>query len=435
MLQDKVLKLALPAIASNITVPLLGLVDTAIVGHLGNAQYIAAIAVGNTMFSMIYWFFSFLRMGTSGFTSQAWGARNWSESGVLLLRSLLIALFFGLFFCVVQKPLLHIIFRLMHTSLQVQEFATTYFRILIWGAPAVLALYSFMGWFVGMQNSRFPMYISILQNVVNVVLSFALVYGLHLNIEGIAWGTLVAQYAGVGMSLWLWWKYYGRIWKHIYFSSLWNKEALKRFFNVNKDIFLRTVCLIFVTVYFTSSGTSQGDYVLSANMLMMQFFVFFSYFMDGFAYAGEALAGKHLGAKNQKGLLDTVRKLFKCALVLVILFSLVYIAFGSKIISLLTNEPDVLREANRYLWWIYLIPLTGFSAFVWDGVFIGITRSQRMFASMLVATIVFFCLRLIFMPWYGNHGLWLAFVSYLLFRGLSQSVIWWRWHKSVVPSV
>lgn len=427
--RNKILRLALPAIASNITVPLLGLIDTVIVGHLGDAQYIAAIAVGGTLFSMIYWCFSFLRMGTSAFVSQAWGGRRLDEAGMLLVRSLMVAMIFGGMLCLLQSVLLYLSLACIDASDTVEHLASIYFNILIWGAPAVLGLYSLMGWFIGMQNSRFPMYISIVQNIVNIVGSLILVYGVGLKVEGVALGTLLSQYFAFGMALWLWKKYYGRIKGMIKYTKVWNKSSLKSFFDVNKHIFFRTLCLILVTVYFTSSGASQGDDVLSANMLLMQFFVFFSHFMDGFAYAGEALTGKYIGARDFSGLRSTIRGLFAWGVSLALVFSALYVVTGELCLSILTNNEQVIDIAGKYLCWVFVIPLVGFSAFIWDGIFIGATRTGWMFYSMLMATGLFFVLRFTFVPWWGNHGLWLAFVSYLLLRGVSQAVIWKRWSR------
>ena len=305
----QILHIALPSIVSNITVPLLGLVDVTIVGHLGAPAYIGAIAVGGMLFNIIYWIFAFLRMGTSGMTSQAYGRRDLPEVMRLLLRSLGIGLAVALCLIALQTPIRHTAFLLIQPTEEVRQLATTYFHICIWGAPAMLGLYGLTGWYIGMQNSRIPMFIAITQNVVNIAASLALVYGFHMKVEGVALGTLIAQWAGLFMGIGMWMHSYGRLWKYLRgrWSSLWQREALQRFFGVNRDIFLRTLCLVAVTLFFTSAGASQGEVILAVNTLLMQLFTLFSYVMDGFAFAGEALSGRHIGARNRPAYRTTVR--------------------------------------------------------------------------------------------------------------------------------
>lgn len=306
----EILRISVPSIVSNITVPLLGLVDVTIVGHLGAASYIGAIAVGGMLFNIIYWIFGFLRMGTSGMTSQAYGRRDSDEMARLLMRSTGAGLFIALCLLVLQYPIEKTAFMLIHTTPEVEQLASVYFRICIWGAPAVLGLYSFSGWFIGMQNSRFPMYIAITQNLVNIAASLVLVYFLHMKIEGVAMGTLIAQYAGLLMAGVLWMHRYGALRKRFEWNVFLDKQAMNRFFRVNRDIFLRTVCLVAITVFFTSAGAAQGEVILAVNTLLMQLFTLFSYIMDGFAYAGEALAGKYIGANDRRALHQTIRRLF-----------------------------------------------------------------------------------------------------------------------------
>mgnify|MGYP000500366421 FL=1 len=300
-MNKKILQLAIPSIVSNITVPLLGLIDVAIVGHLGSAAYIGAIAVGGMLFNIIYWLFGFLRMGTSGMTSQAFGQRDLKEVTRVLLRAVGVGLFIALCLLLLQYPIRKIAFLLIDATPEVRELATVYFNICVWGAPAVLGLYSFAGWFIGMQNSRFPMFIAITQNVVNIVASLSFVYLLDMKIEGVALGTLIAQYAGLFMASLLWLRYYGRLKIAFRWREIIGKTAMKRFFQVNSDIFFRTLCLVAVTTFFTSTGARQGDVVLAVNTLLMQLFTLFSYIMDGFAYAGEAMTGRYVGAQDYKG--------------------------------------------------------------------------------------------------------------------------------------
>ena len=423
IINKRILQIAVPSIISNITVPLLGLIDVTIVGHLGAAAYIGAIAVGGMLFNIIYWIFGFLRMGTSGMTSQAYGKHDLDEVARLLLRSVGVGLLIAIILVTLQYPIRKLAFTFIQTTEEVERLATLYFRICIWGAPAMLGLYGFAGWFIGMQNSRFPMYIAITQNIVNIAASLCFVYLFHMKVAGVAWGTLTAQYAGFLMALLLWRRYYGGLKKHVAWHEVLKKEAMLRFFQVNRDIFLRTLCLVIVTLFFTSAGAAQGEIVLAVNTLLMQLFTLFSYIMDGFAYSGEALVGKYVGANNRSALYRTVRLLFIWGVGLSTGFTLLYFFGGKSFLGLLTNETSVIREAENYFYWVLALPLTGFAAFLWDGIVIGATATRQMFYSMLVASGSFFLVYYSLHEWMGNHALWLAFVVYLSLRGIMQAVL------------
>lgn len=418
---QQILHIALPSIVSNITVPLLGLIDVSIVGHLGAASYIGAIAVGGMLFNMIYWLFGFLRMGTGGLTAQAYGRHDLEEVTRILLRSLSISLLLALALLLLQYPIRNIAFMCMDTSEEVRQLATLYFHICIWGAPATLGLYGFTGWYIGMQNSRFPMFIAITQNIVNIAASLFFVFALGMKVEGVALGTLVAQYAGLGMACLLWLAYYRPLRKYLLQKALFDRTEMKRFFQVNRDIFIRTLCLIAVTVFFTSTGAAYGDVVLAVNALLMQLFTLFSYFMDGFAYAGEALTGKYIGAKDNQSLRLTIRHLFKWGIALSLLFTLLYGAGGKSFLGLLTNDTSVISASEEYIYWVLAIPLAGFSAFLLDGICIGATATHLMIRSMLVASASFFLLYYGLHDTLGNHALWMAFIVYLALRGIVQA--------------
>lgn len=425
-MNKKILQLAIPSIVSNITVPLLGLIDVAIVGHLGSAAYIGAIAVGGMLFNIIYWLFGFLRMGTSGMTSQAFGQRELKEVTRILLRAVGVGVFIALCLLLLQYPIRKIAFLLIDTTAEVRELATGYFNICVWGAPAVLGLYGFAGWFIGMQNSRFPMFIAITQNVVNIVASLSFVYLLDMKIEGVALGTLIAQYAGLFMALLLWLRYYGRLKITFRWREIVGKVAMKRFFQVNSDIFFRTLCLVAVTTFFTSTGARQGDVVLAVNTLLMQLFTLFSYIMDGFAYAGEAMTGRYIGAQNQTGLQRMIRLLFRWGWGLSLAFTLLYMIGGQGFLGLLTNDTTVIEAAGTYYYWVLAIPLAGFTAFLWDGILIGATATRLMLYSMLVASGMFFAIYYAFYASMGNHALWMAFLAYLFLRGIMEWILWRR---------
>lgn len=420
---QQILKIALPAIVTNITVPLLGLVDTAIVGHMGDAAYIGAIAVGSMIFNLVYWVFGFLRMGTSGMTAQARGRRDMSEAARLLMRSATISLAITLLILTLQWPLRELMLWLISPTEEVRPLVCTYFNIVVWGAPAMLGLYGLSGWFIGMQNTRIPMYISIMQNVVNILASLTLVYGMGLKVEGVALGTVVAQYAGLLIAIALLWRFYRRL---PFTFNLPRMQELRPFLRVNRDIFLRTLFLVAVNLYFTSAGARQGTIVLAVNTLLMQLYLLFSYIMDGFAFAGEAMGGHYWGARNNEAFREVVRRLFGWGAFMTVLFTTIYVIGGMPFLRLLTDEPVVVEASRQYVWWAYLIPVVGMAAFVWDGIFIGTTQTWGMLLSSCVAAGVFFAGVTLFMPLIGNHGLWLSMVLYLSTRGVVQTLIYFR---------
>jgi len=425
----QILRIALPSIVSNITVPLLGMIDVAIVGHMGSPVYIGAVAVGSMIFNLVYWLFGFLRMGASGLTAQALGRRDLAEVTSLLVRSVTLALGIALLFIVLQMPLRGLMFWLIGPTADVAPIATTYFYIVIWGAPASLALFSLMGWYIGMQNTRIPMFVSIMQNVVNILASLTLVYGFGLKIEGVALGTVIAQYAGLLMALGLLVRYYRKVFRGR--MRLLRNRVISlllppsSFLQINRDIFLRTLCLVAVNLFFTSAGARQGAVILSVNTVMLQLYLFFSYFMDGFAYAGEALCGKTYGAHNSGAFRETLRRLWMWMLIVTTAYTLLYIIGGRWIVSLLTDESQVVATAGEYLWWACLIPAAGCVAFIWDGVFIGMTATRGMLVSSFLSALTFFAVYLSAEGALGNHGLWLAQVVYLAMRGVIQT-IWYR---------
>ena len=427
----QILKIALPAIVTNITVPLLGLVDTAIVGHMGSAAYIGAIAVGSMIFNLVYWLFGFLRMGTSGMTAQARGRRDMAEAAGILARSMKVAAIVAVLMLLLQWPLYRLMLWLIAPTDDVVPWVDVYFRIVVWGAPAMLSLYSLSGWYIGMQNTRIPMVVSILQNVVNIVASLLFVYGWGMQVEGVALGTVVAQYAGFLVALAFLWRYYrkvlaGRIMGSVLMIQFSKKIVSRRtdpMIHVNRDIFLRTLCLVAVNLYFTSAGARQGATILAVNTLLMQLYLLFSYILDGFAYAGEALGGKYWGAKDWVAYKDVVRRLFGWGALMTALFTCMYIIGGMPFLRLLTDEPQVVEASQAYVWWAYLIPVAGVAAFIWDGLFIGTTQTRGMLISSAIAAILFFVTATITMNRMGNHGLWLSMILYLLTRGIVQTIL------------
>lgn len=421
-----ILRIALPSIVSNITVPLLGLVDVAITGHLGTAAYIDAIALGGMLFNVVYWLFAFLRMGTSGMTSQALGRHDLAETARLLARSQAVGMSIAITLLVLQIPLFRLGMLVMQPSDEVFHLTRVYFSICIWGAPAMLGLFGLNGWFLGMQNSRAPMVVAVVQNLVNIICSLVFVFGLGMRIEGVALGTLIAQWCGFLLAVLLCWRHYRRLFRYPILKLLMPLSSYGRFFSINRDIFFRTICLVSVMLFFTSAGSWQGDVMLAVNTLLMQLYLLVSYVMDGFANAAEAISGKCWGANDRKAFRDTVRRSFQWGGAVTGAFTLLYAFGGEPFLRLLTDEPSVVAATRDYVIWACLIPVCSIGAFIWDGVFIGITASRYMFVSSLAAAVVFFALYAILIKPLGNHGLWLAYMAFLITRGAVQTWLYFR---------
>ena len=429
-----ILRLAIPSIISNITVPLLGIVDVAIVGHIGDENYIGAIAIGSMIFNVIYWLFGFLRMGTSGFTSQAFGAGNTQATAYVLRKMLVLSFGVAAAFVLFQLPIRHLAFLLMGVNNDIHPLVATYYNIVVWGAPATLGLYVLTGWLVGMQNTRVPMWVSIAQNIINIAASALLVFAFRMGIAGVAIGTLVAQWAGFVMSLLSLRSCYAQEWHTALSNAITKLQSHTEiftisFFSANRDIFLRTLCLVSVNLFFTAAGSRQGAMMLSVNTLLMTFFTLFSYVMDGFAYAGEALAGRYFGARDTASLNRLAQRLLGWGMALSVAFSLIYLLAGEAILGLLTDKQPVVVAASDYRLWAVMVPLTGFAAFVFDGIFIGITATRAMFMSCFVGAIAFFLIYYSLFGEWHNHALWLALNIYLALRGVVLAVVFMRGNK------
>lgn len=418
-MNKKILNLALPNIVTNITVPLLGMVDMALMGHLGDEKYMGALALGTMIFNVLYWAFAFLRMGTSGFTAQAYGRRDLSDATNLLGRSLLVAGAAGVLLIVLQIPIEWVSLRLISSSQGVEQLTSQYFRVRIFAAPATIGLFAFMGWYIGMQNARTPMVIAIVLNVLNILFNLFFVKVVGLKTSGVAWGTLLAQYSGFFLALFFFFRFYKKLLKYLKMKLIVNLRAMRLFFRVNADIFGRMICMIAVFTFFTSSSAKAGDEVLAINSLVLQFFMFFSYLIDGFAYAAEALAGRYTGARDSRQLRRAVGLLFVWGTALALVFTGIYWAGEDFLISLLTSDSGVRAGASSYWIWIVFVPVLSFAAFVWDGVYIGATASKPMLYSVLLGTAVFFFpVYFLTVGFWGNHSRWLALCLFLLTRGV-----------------
>lgn len=421
-MNKKILQLAIPNVISNITIPLLGLVDLAITGHLDSKDYMGAIALGSMIFNIIYWTFGFLRMGTSGMTAQSLGARNLNEVLAILVRSVIVALGAALILLVLQIPIERIAFYFIKGSESVEHLGRSYFYIRIWAAPATIAMYALTGWLIGMQNTKTPMIIAITINVLNIGFNLLFVKVFHLNADGVAWGTLLAQYGGFVLTVFLIWRHYRKIFKYYRRANIFSLGELKKFFSVNKNILIRTLSLLAVFTFFTSKSASTDTVILDANSILLQFLFIFSFLTDGFAYAAEALAGKIYGAKDFIKLKYFVKLIFRWGWILAAFFTLVYLVLGNTLIKMLTDIPQVIATSMEYKFWVLLIPIVSMASFIWDGVFIGITAARQMRNSMLIAVfVVFFPVWFLFNSQWHNHALWLAFIMFLLARGVTQT--------------
>ena len=437
-MNKRILSLALPNIITNITVPLLGMVDMAIVGRL-SASHIGAIAIGTQIFNLIYWNFGFLRMGTSGFTAQAYGAHNFDEAVRIFVRAIAIAIAVAFTLILLQWPISRLSLLIFKGGHEVIQLALTYFFVRIWAAPATLGLYAIKGWFIGMQNSRLPMWIAIFLNCVNIVCSLLFVLVFHWDIKGVALGTVIAQYSGFAIGLFFLVREMRRIKPHttiqlkiiplLKASLHWSQ--LKLFFKVNGDIFLRTVCLSAVFTFITAASSHISAEVLAIDALLMQFFTLFSYIMDGFAYAGESLVGRYIGARDSRSLHLSVKLLLRWGLGLTLLFTALYAIGGEWFLRIFSDKPDIILGTLHYLFWTLIIPVCGFSAFLFDGIFVGATASRTMRNSMFVASATFFAVYYLGKyylsahladPFVWNNILWTAFMAFLALRGILQAL-------------
>ncbi len=426
-----ILKLSLPAIVSNITVPMLGLCDTAISGHLGSEIYLAAIAVGSVMLNVVFWLFGFLRAGTTGLTATAYGAGDDVGLRQVFSRALGFAMTGGLLIIVIQIPLMKLLLLVIHAEPEVSDYVARYFLISVWGAPAILGVMAISGWFVGMQSTVYPMAIAIMVNVINIGLSFLFVFGLQEGFEGVAWGTLCANWIGliIAYVCALRFRKGKKLWCPI--KDIIRGGGLGKFFSVNSNLFIRSACIISVSLGVASAGARLGALTLAVNVIVMQLFQFFSFFMDGFAFSAEALVGKYSGGNKEEELRLTVSALLKWTLGMAVVFTLLYSIYCVPISKVLTDQADVWEGITGLRVWIGLIPVVSAWAFIYDGFYVGITSTRKMMSATMISTIVFYIIAFLHYDDGGlslgivdNKALWTAFLCYLLLRGVILASQW-----------
>ncbi|MDJ0916139.1 MAG: MATE family efflux transporter [Woeseiaceae bacterium] len=424
-------RIALPMILSNITVPLLGMVDTGVVGHLDSAAYLGAVAIATTIFGFIYIGMNFLRMGTTGISAQRFGARDTDGIRTALGQALLTALFIAVALIALQSPIAQISMPLLGATGDIEVYAREYFAIRIWSAPATLAGYVLVGWFIGMQNARIPLLIVVTVNLVNIVLDLLFVLVFDMKVAGVALASVIAEYTGAALGLFFAARLLTRHPGQWVAHKLLRLREYAAFFSVNVNLLIRTLALVFTISFVTAQGARMGGLVLAANAILMQFQNLMAFGLDGVAHAAEALVGKAVGQERRDALERAVSLSLKWSLVFAGGFSFLYLVGGPLLINILTDLPDVRQTTLVYLPWMIASPLISVWSFLYDGVFVGATRAKEMRNIMLVsAFVVFLPAWYLFQP-FGNHGLWAAFMLFLLARGVGMHV---GYRRVVLPA-
>ena len=426
----RVLGVAIPIVLANATIPILGAVDTGVVGQMGLAVPIGAVGIGAIIISAIYWLFGFLRMGTTGLTAQAIGSNDHSETSALLVRGILIGLGAGLVLIMTQIPLFSAALGIAPASFEVESLAQEYLKIRVYSAPAAIAIFGITGWLIANERTRAVLVLMLLINSINIVLDFVFVLRLGWGVEGVAYATLIAEWSGLFFGLWLARKgFKNGYWKN--WSQIFDRARLTKMAKVNSDILIRSVLLEIAFVSFLFLGSSFDDATLAANQVLIQFLNITAYAMDGFAFAAEALVGKALGAKN--------RLIFRRSAVMtsqwgfgsVVVMALAFYVFGNTIINVMTTAEDVRAVSYEYLPWMVLAPLVGAAAWMLDGIFIGATRTADMRNMMFISFCVYLIALALLLPKYGNHGLWASLIIFSIARGVTLGYKYQKLEASV----
>lgn len=416
-------RLAWPMILTNISVPLLGVVDTAILGHLNSPLYLGAVAVGTSIITFIFWAFGFLRMGTTSLVARAYGRADATGSATLLLQSTVLALLLALLLLLAQSLFIPLALNLIGASNTVASLAESYCQIRIYSAPATLMTFALIGWFIGQQNTRAPLIIVVSQNILNIVLDFIFIVGLEMNSDGAAIATVVSEYGGLILAVSLAWKSIKPQFFLIKIKQLYYYHHYLELLNINRHLFIRTASLLFTFAFFTAQGARQGDTTLAANALLFQLLLLISYGLDGFAHAAEAMVGKAIGAKSQRDFIATCKSTSLWALITALLFSGFFFILQGQLLSFFTNMRDVIAIAENHYLFIIILPIIGVWGYQLDGIFIGAGKTRAMQYAMLLSVFaVFIPIWWVFQS-YGNWGLWLAFCAFMLSRGLLLGAI------------
>jgi len=408
-----------PIILSNISVPLVGAVDTAVVGHLPEPDSIGAVALGALIFTFLFWGFGFLRMGTTGFVARAYGANDEQALSDTLLRVLMLATTLGLIIIALGYPLIQFALYLLDSSDNIESLASSYATIRIWSAPATLSIYVFTGVFIGLHNMRYVFVLQLVMNIVNVLLDLLFVLVFDMGVEGVALATLIAEYLAVLLGFWLLRKPLAKAYRQLNWTRLLERSAIMALMKANGDIFVRTLCLVFSFGYFTAQSASMGDVILAANAILMHLQSILAYALDGFAHAAEALVGSAYGGGKQAQFKRAVKFTTIWGLVCAFLISLVFWLFGGFILQLFTSIDAVLLTAANYLPWTIIAPVISIWSFQLDGIFIGTGYTREMRNAMIVSMLIYFGLLILLVPTLGNHGLFLSLTLFMIFRALT----------------
>lgn len=414
----RVLYLAIPVVLSNATMPILGAVDTAVVGQMGLAAPIGAVGIAAVIITAIFWLFGFLRMGVSGLTAQALGEKNITEANALLIRSLIIGFMVGLFFIILQSPVFFGALFISPASDDVKFLAKEYLNIRIYSGPAVIGLYGITGWLIAKERTKSIFLIQFLMNAINISLDLVFVLRLEMGVEGVAYASLIAEWSGFLIGLWLTKEAFGKsTWKNK--KYIFDTIRLKKMAIVNSDILIRTLLLQAAILSFIFLGSSFDDNTLAANQILIQFLHIASYGLDGFAVASESLVGKAVGAKKINDLRQTVKVTSIWGAITIIFMTAFFGIFGDIFIKLMTTSIDIQNITTQYLPWMIMAPLAGGASWMLDGIFIGATRTTDMRNMMIISFIVYIISIIIFLPYFGNHGLWLALIIFYIARGIT----------------
>ncbi len=418
--------MAWPIILANITVPLLGAVDTAVVGHLPEPYYIGAVALGAMLFNYIYHLFNCLRMGTTAPTAQARGAGDYPQVRAMIARALLLAGVIGSVIIVLQLPIINFAFWIIKGSAQVEHYAREYFLIRVWSMPAVLGSYAIIGWFYGLRNVRTPLLIQVFVNCLNIVLALVFVFVFHWDVPGVAAASLIAEYTGLLIGLYCVWRTLRELPDDGKRARLLDPAQLKRMVTINGDIVLRTICVVSVLGFFMAKSAELGDVQLAANQVLHHFLIFTSYALDGVAHAAEAILGESVGRRDRAAFMHDRRVVFLWSGVVGLINIVIYAVAGHAIIALMTSIPEVRAAAASYLWWPVLMPLASVWAYTYDGVYLAATRTRIMRNTVIASFTIFLTLLYTLMPLIGNAGLWIAVGGFLVGRGVLLHVFFPR---------
>ena len=427
----KIFAIALPMILSAISVPMLGIVDTAILGHLDSPRYLAAINIGTTIFNVLFWGFGFLKMSTTGLVAQSYGEKNHNKCDLQLSQALLVASFIAIVLLSFQSVIGSLSIKLLSQGGEVSALTLQYYNVRIFSAPATLMIYVFMGYFLAISQAKKVLYIMLVNQISNMLLDYLFVMHYHLGIVGVAYGSVISEYLALILAfVFLIKSRYKLPTKSVFVQWLSNESNLKAFFNLNRDIFIRTLCLMLVFTLMTKGSAQMGELTLAANAVLLNFFYLMTFALDGFAHAVESLCGQAYGAKDKKDLLLVIKRVFVISIVVALFFSIIYLVFGDKIVNLLTSITEVREYASHYIFWLVIIPLIAVASFVYDGLFIATTQGKIMRNSMLIATVFCYIPLWYLLRTYDNHGLWMAFLGFFIVRTITIHLYFKKWIKT-----